>query len=55
MLSKRVLARVARLPKAIAPMRPSPPAVQFSSVRALRAQAEDADPEMVRKLPLATM
>jgi hypothetical protein len=47
MLSKRLLARAARLPKSITPMRPPPPAMQFSSVGALRAQVEDADPEMV--------
>lgn len=47
MFSRPAVARAVRVPKSIATIRPHPRTVPFSSVRALRAEA-DADPDMVR-------
>ncbi len=52
MLSRRLLAGAVRIPKPLAPLRCTPPAVTFSSVRALRAEVESPDPEMVGRLGL---
>ena len=54
MPTKLLLVRAARLHQRVILKRSIPAAVTFSSARAFRAEVEDADPDMVRRLgPIA--